>query len=70
MTGWQFLCSDLEFENFWKHYFALDEEYESYRAKNHPKDNYLIGRCGLAWAYDFKSGFMGDDNYFFDFPAK
>lgn len=46
--GWQFLCSDLEFENFWKHYFALDEDYESYRAKINPKDNYLTAAADFG----------------------
>ena len=46
--GWQFLCSEEAFENFWKHYFALDEDYESYRAKINPKDSYLTAAAGFG----------------------
>lgn len=48
--GWQFLCSEEVFEDFWKHYFALDEDYEGYRAKINPKDSYLTA------ASEFGSG--------------
>lgn len=46
--GWQFACSDDDFENFWKHYFALDENYEVYRAKINPKDSYLTAAAGFG----------------------
>lgn len=48
--GWQFMCSEADFESFWKRYFALDEDYGAYRAKINPKDKYLTA------AADFGSG--------------
>ena len=36
-----FYCSEEEYEDFWKTYFDLDEDYEFYISKINPNDTYL-----------------------------
>lgn len=36
-----FSCTKEEFEQFWKHYFDLDKDYDKWIARIDPKDNYL-----------------------------
>ncbi|MDE5864010.1 MAG: 8-oxoguanine DNA glycosylase, partial [Lachnospiraceae bacterium] len=36
-----FYCEEEEFEQFWKHYFSLDEDYGFYIAQVNEKDRYL-----------------------------
>ncbi|WP_089982127.1 DNA-3-methyladenine glycosylase family protein [Clostridium sp. C105KSO13] len=45
-----FYCTEWEFENFWKHYFDLDTEYDGYRKCINPRDVYLMN------AAEFGSG--------------
>lgn len=37
-----FACTEEEFENFWKSYFDLDNDYETYINAVNPKDKYLV----------------------------
>lgn len=36
-----FECSDEEYESYWKHYFAIDEDYDKYIAAADKEDEYL-----------------------------
>lgn len=38
----QFFCREEEFENFWKRYFDLDQDYGEYKRKIDPDDGYLV----------------------------
>lgn len=46
-----FHCDESAFEEFWKHYFDLDTQYEEYQEKINPKDKYLKNAaefgCGI-----------------------
>ncbi|MBU3877382.1 8-oxoguanine DNA glycosylase [Faecalicatena sp. AGMB00832] len=46
-----FHCDEMVFEDFWKHYFDLDTQYEQYREKINPRDQYLKNAaefgCGI-----------------------
>lgn len=37
-----FDCSEMEFENFWKEYFDLENDYGAYLEKIDPRDSYLV----------------------------
>lgn len=49
--GWSFFCSREEFESFWKHYFDLETDYNSYGRAIDEKDRYLKAAfaygCGI-----------------------
>lgn len=40
-TQYVFHCSEWEFEDFWKHYFDLETDYDGYRERISPRDIYL-----------------------------
>lgn len=47
----KFFCSENEYEDFWKHYFDLDTDYEEYRKCISQRDKYLMSAadfgCGI-----------------------
>ena len=43
-----FHCDENNFENFWKKYFDLEEDYSSYIEKINPKDAYLVSASGFG----------------------
>lgn len=46
-----FFCQEEDFENFWKNYFDLEEDYGAYIAQADPEDIYLVNAaqfgCGI-----------------------
>lgn len=47
--GWRFCCEESEFENFWKSYFDLENDYAGYIAQINPNDSYLTAAAQLGW---------------------
>ncbi len=42
-------CSEEEYEDFWKGYFDLETDYQSYVSRIAPKDEYLLSAARLGW---------------------
>ncbi len=42
-------CSEEEFEDFWKGYFALDGDYGACISRINPRDSYLLKAAELGW---------------------
>ena len=42
-----FFCQEEDFENFWKTYFDLEEDYGAYIAQADPEDIYLVNAAQI-----------------------
>ncbi len=46
---WELDCSQEEFDSFWRIYFDLDRDYESWIDSIDPKDEYLLASAKAGW---------------------
>lgn len=44
-----FECEEAEFEEFWKHYFDLENDYAAYIAQINPNDSYLVNAAAFGF---------------------
>ena len=45
----RFDCSEVEYQNFWRHYFDIETDYGAVMAQINPNDTYLTAAAQLAW---------------------
>ena len=67
----RFDCSEVEYQNFWRHYFDIETDYGAIAAQINPNDRYLTAAIQTAWGCkDPEPGFVGDDRYVSYIPAE
>ena len=66
-----FDCTEVEYRDFWRHYFDIETDYGALMAQINPNDTYLTANCSVGMGCkNPESGFVGDDCYVPYFPAK
>lgn len=45
----RFDCSEVEYQNFWRHYFDIETDYGAIAAQINPNDRYLTAAIQTAW---------------------
>ena len=45
----RFDCSEVEYQNFWRHYFDIETDYGAIAAQINPNDRYLTAAVQTAW---------------------
>ena len=45
----RFDCTEVEYRDFWRHYFDIETDYGAVMAQINPNDTYLTAAAQLAW---------------------